>query len=78
MEINTKVSINPGIVLFFERKSPNAKLHIAKATHGTTQLVGIQNILDRYQDISKIYEQYEFVSWAVGSMFPILTPKGAT
>jgi hypothetical protein len=74
--INTAASINFGLVFFFVRKSSNAKLHVVKATHGVVHLVSQHDVLDRYQDVSKIYEQYEFVAWAVGSMFPILTLNG--
>lgn len=83
VEENHKAGISAGIVFFFVRKSSGNTYNstkpgvsVMKATHGTSMNIEIQKILDRYSDLSKTYEQYEFVEWPLGQqLFPILRLK---
>lgn len=74
---NHNAGIEAGIVFFFNRKSPNSKTLAEKAVHGDTMDIEVLKVLNRYPDIREIYEQYDFVDWAPGSivLFPILTKK---
>jgi hypothetical protein len=78
IEINLRAGIESGIVFYFLRKSPDAKLEFQTAVYGEPEPKN-KDIFDRYPKIEYVFNNYKFDGFTPkvesSFQFPILIPN---